>query len=119
MSTIIVDEQRRLVKQIVNFTGPIPKGGAKQIGENAVRADLESLISEAPPSLVDDIGSRYGVKDIEAPFIRKDGEEIRLVWENLTVNPGNLPALHNQYRNKNGRPGRRKSVEGQWRARML
>jgi hypothetical protein len=119
-STLLQDQAKLLLRKIVDYTPPPGRGNAaKELGERAISNDLHSLISEAPPELFNDIGSRYGVKNVEAPLIKKDGSELRLVWDNLVANPDNLPAIHNVYRKKNGRPVKTRQVQGQWRAKIV
>jgi hypothetical protein len=109
-----------LTRTIVNFTPPIPSVGARQIGENAVKNDLNSLISEAGPQLLDSIGSQYGLKDIDAWHTSQSGNRLHLLWDNLVVNPARLPELHNQYRNRRGRIPRDPNLgSGIWSSRIV
>src|SRR5947207_7817995 len=80
VSTILKDEQRLLTRTIVNFTPPIPAKQARQRGELAVQKDLFSLISEADTRLIDRIGSKYGLKDIDAWRTTPGGKQ-HLIWE--------------------------------------
>jgi len=120
VSTILVDEQRMLTRTIVNFTPPIPVKQARQRGERAVQADLNSLISEAPPGMVDRIGSKYGLKDIDTYRTTPGGRQ-HILWENLNPSGSNLEELHNSYRRPGtGRPQRLKGTSlNEWRARIV
>jgi hypothetical protein len=120
VSTILQDEHRRLTRTIVNFTPPIPSKGAQTIGEKAVRNDLKALISEAGPGLIDSIGAQYGLKDIDAWRTQKGGKTMRLLWDNLALNPAMLPELHNQYRNHLGRIPKMPNLgSGVWSSRIV
>ncbi len=120
MVTILKEEHLRLTKTIINFTPPTPKTGAKQIGEFAIKKDLYSLISEASPELIDRVGSKHGLRNIDDWGTAANGDRYRILWENLDPTGTRLADLHNQYRNpRTGRPRRRKSVDGEWRARIV
>ena len=120
VSRILVDEQRLLTRTIVNFTPPIPSKQARQRGELAVQKDLFSLISEADPRLIDRVGAKYGLKDIDTWRTTPGGRQ-HLLWENLNPSGSNLDALHNSYRYPGtGRPKRMKgSNPAEWRARIV
>ncbi len=119
VQNLLVDEHRKLTRTIVNFTPPIPASGARQFGELAVKKDLYSLISEAEPALIDRIGSKYGLKDIDT-WTASPGGKVHVLWENLNPSGSNLADLHNWYRNAStGRPGRRRSRLGEWRSRIV
>src|SRR6266550_3819306 len=108
VSTILVDEQRLLTRTIVNFTPPLPAKQARQRGELAVQKDLNSLISEARPELIDSIRSKYGLKDIDT-YRTTPGGRLHILWENLNPSGSNLAELHNSYRYPGtGRPQRMK-----------
>jgi hypothetical protein len=65
------------------------------------------------------MGSKYGLRNIDAWGKTKDGETLLYQWDNLVVSPGNLPALHNQYRGPEGRPYRTKTRKGEWKSRIV
>ncbi len=120
VSTILVSEHRALIRTICNFTPPMPRSQAKQRGEAAVIMDIRSLIKEAGPQFLDEIGSEYGLKDINAHRTRKDGTELHLLWDNIILNPANIPDVHNRYRNRRGRiPKENNFGQGVWNARIV
>lgn len=124
--TLVEDESRRLIRQIVRF---LPPQNQKQ-GENAVARDLRGLISEAPQAMIDSVrfakGARGGTTNIDTFFTRKDGVKRRLVWDNMlpNANRGALGMLHNQYRDNRGRVKSDKARKGDrggdtWSARVV
>lgn len=119
VSTILVDEHRRLTRTIVNFTPPLPKANAKWIGEQAVRRDLEGLISETSFRMIDSVGSEKGLKNIDT-YRMIGGQRKHLLWDRIVVNPAELAELHPQYRNARGRVPRERSLgENVWNARIM
>jgi hypothetical protein len=121
VSNLLVDEQRRLTRTIVNFTPPIGgKGGSpKQAGEDAVKRDLYSLISEVRQPLFDEIGSKYGLSDVNTWRSSVNGK-IQLVWAHLDPTGDRLAEYHNMYRNNKGRiPGLGTPPSNTWRARVV
>lgn len=121
VTNLLVSEHRKLARTIANFTPPSPPvSGSRQRGEEAVKADLYSLISEATPELLDKVSASYGVKDISGTYVTtKDIGRTELVWDNIVRDVSQLPEIHNTYRDTKGRVPRRKSVQGQWRARVI
>src|SRR5438105_15927902 len=75
---IVKTEVRQLSRQITNFTPPIrSETSAQKTGEHAVEAGIKAVFSEAQPQLIDEVGSRYGISDIQQAWIsEKDGTRI-------------------------------------------
>ncbi len=106
VSTLLKDEHKRLTRTIINFTPPIPATGAKQRGELAVKKDLYSLISEAGPELIDRVGSKHGLQNID-DWTSGVGGKTHILWDHLDPNGTNLTELHNLYRDSGtGKPQR-------------
>jgi len=121
IANLLKDQHRLLTKTIVNFTPPLPARGAQQTGKDAVKRDLYALISEAAPPLLDRVGSKYGLHDIDAWRTSKTKGRQHLLWENIDPTGANLPALHNQFRNpRTGRPYPvPRPAENEWRSRIV
>jgi hypothetical protein len=114
---VLQSQTRLLVRKIAEFTPPPGLNSAALAkGEQAISNDLHGLISEAGPKLFDAIKAEYGTKNVEAPWKDAKGEDLGLVWENLTDDLSQLPELHNRYRRKNGRARKPRQSQGQWRA---
>jgi hypothetical protein len=119
-SNIVRDEARLLARTIASFTPP-PKGNAKKVGEDAIEKDLKSLIAEASYELIDEIGSKFGTRNIQNAYItKKDGTQVELNWENLDYTGSGLDDLHKKYRNQDGRvPRLHKSRANVWKSRVV
>ncbi len=121
-SNLIEDEHRFLVKTIVNFTPPTASvwGPPKLSGEQALRFDVEGLIKEAAPKLIDTIGSKYGLTNIDTYITSKGGEKVQVLWKNLDPEGSQLRTLHEKYQNKQGKTLKGpRSGKGQWRAQVM
>lgn len=120
-STVVEDEARRLARTIVAFVPPIARGkAAKQIGEGAVERDIKNLVSQAKPSLIDEVGSKYGVRDIRAAYVTEaTGTKLNLQWDHLDPTGARLPEFHLQYRDSSGRIPKIKKRPGVWNARVV
>src|SRR5947207_3084883 len=101
VTNLLVDEQRRLARAIVNVCPPGPGSGAKKIGELAIEHDVHRLVSEASPELIDHIGSKYGVSNIRAKIFTKKRETMLLQWEHMDPTGARLAEYHRLYLNKN------------------
>src|SRR5690349_6243277 len=119
-STVVHDETRRLVRAIVAFVPPIARGGsARQVGENAVERDLKNLISEATPSLIDRVGSQYGITDIRTAYISEStGKKINLQWDHLDPTGGRLEEYRRLYQDSRGKIPTMRKREGVWASRI-
>src|SRR6266496_3914455 len=118
ITNLLIDEQRRLARAIVNVCPPGPGSGAKKVGEFAVEHDIHRLVSEASPALIDKIGSKYGVSNIQAQIFTKQGEPILLEWAHLDPSGARLAEYHRLYLNERGRiPKQPSSGRGRWVAR--
>lgn len=117
---LLIQEHDRLTRTIVNFTPPpIGQGSPKTLGENAIRKDLSKLISEAKPELIDSIGARYGLTDIDTYRHNKAGDLIHYQWDNIDPTGDRLSEYHERYRNHMGRIPSLKAAEGVWKSRVV
>jgi len=119
-SELVRDESRRLIRTITNITPP-GKGG-RRLGEQAIEKQLSNLFSEAGPPLIDEIGSKYGVRDISAAYItEKTGERIQLDWKQLDPTGDRMAEIHAANRDPN--TGRvkiiRRANKGTWSSRAV
>lgn len=118
---IVKDETRALSKTMVNFVPPLKANGdPKIIGEGAVERDIKNLISEASPEFIDEVGSRYGIVDIDAWITQKDGTRLNLQWEHVDPTGARLDEYHRSYLVQ----GRVPKVKGQfskgrWKSRVV
>jgi hypothetical protein len=133
ISALLVGQQKMLAKTIVNFTPPIvsraarsaahesgePSPSDKKTGENAIERDLTKLITEVDSDLFNEIGSAHGTRNIDTYRTIK-ATKVHLVWDNLTANAANLPALHRSYQDSRGRPkGTRGNGRRTWNAAIV
>jgi hypothetical protein len=118
---LVEDETRFLSRMITAFMPPIAKGrSAREIGEGAVERDLKNLISEAEPALIDEVGSKYGITDINHAYVTTStGQDLNLQWEHLDPTGARLDEYHQQYKNKDGRIPKVKPADGVWQARVV
>lgn len=119
---LLKDEVRALSKTLVNFVPPLrANGNPKQVGENAVERDIKNLIGEAQPEFLDEVGSRYGIVDIDAEIPQKGGELLNLKWDHLDPTGARLSEYHKSYRDGHGRVPKVKGQygEGKWKARVV
>lgn len=119
---LVQDETRILARTIVAFVPPVSNGkSAKQIGELAVESDLKDLITEVNQTLIDEVGSKYGITDIKGAYLmERTGERVQLEWEHIDPTGNRLDEYHAQYRNKDGRiPKSGDSADNVWSARVV
>lgn len=121
VSSLVQDETKRLSKTVSNLAPPIRSkwGNAKTSGEMAVQRELNNLISAASDSLIDEIGSEHGIKNIKTARAGKNGEPIDIKWENLDPTGARLDVLHKSFRNKRGKIPLRRKSPGKWDARIV
>src|SRR3954466_11796173 len=82
-SVLVRDETRRLCRTITNFVPPLKSrhGSPQATGQHAVERELKNLFSEASPHLIDEIGSKYGIRDISTAYVtEKTGTHLNLEW---------------------------------------
>ena len=120
-STLVQDEVKRLARMIVSFVPPLrSSGNPRQVGEQAVERDIKNLVSEATPNLIDEVGSRYGVRDIQTAWLtEKDGKQLNLKWDHLDPTGDRLEEYHRSYQDRNGRIPKVKPTSGVWSARVV
>src|SRR5713101_4106586 len=99
-SNLLKDETRLLCRTIVNFTPPL-KGGAgspQRSGEAAIAREVGGLFSEASQHLIDEIGSRYGIRDVDAAYVtEKNGTRLQLQWQHIDSTGDRMAEYHQQY----------------------
>lgn len=117
---LVKGEVRQLSRTIVNFVPPIG-ANAKEIGEHAVEVGISAVISEATPVLIDEVGSKYGLKDISTAYVTETtGEKLNLEWENIDPIGERIEQYHEQYRNQAGRTPRAfPQSSDKWQARAV
>lgn len=119
-SHVLERETVRLSRLIVNMVSPPERMGGQLAGEEAIRKDLYSLISEADSTTLAPIVDKYGTKDVNTAISTKTGDIVNLQWENIAIGSGELSALHQDYRDKRGRvPHRKESQPGFWKSRVI
>jgi len=129
ISNILVQEQKLLAITIVNFTPPsagqsttsakMPSAAHQKTGEDAVKNDLYSLISEANPAFLDKIATKYGVRSVNTHVASQEKGKTHLIWDNIDLNGADLPRLHAEYRNRRGRIPKQKGRRGEWKSRVV
>ena len=119
---IVRSEAKQLSRTIVNFIPPIGSGG-KEVGEHAVEVGIRSVFSEASPELIDEIGSKYGIRDVTQAWITdKDKSRVSLDWQNIDPLGDRIAEYHEQFRNQQtGRTPRPllKTKGKLWAARVI
>ncbi len=117
-ATIVEDEARLAVKQIINLTPPKGLGtDAKKLGENAVGRDLRKLFTPVNEELLNVIGSQYGTTGIDAWFTTKTGEHEHIQWQRIDPSGAGMREFHNLNRDSRGRTySRNKKRSGVWYA---
>lgn len=121
-SQVLCQEARLLTKTIVNFIPPIRSkwGPAKTSGEMAIRRELSNLFSEAEPKLLDEIGSRFGVKNIQTDITTASGRKQQLNWGTIDPEASRLSQWHKQNRGPRGKiKMMRKGFPNYWNARVV
>lgn len=127
-SMVLTDETKRLTRQIMNFTPPfksssmsedVPNASAKKIGELAIQRDLRRLYSEADTELMDEVGSRYGVSNINTFVTGKDGAKLNLRWQRIDPEGSRMAAVHNDFMNSGRKLQRLNSNQHIWAARNV
>jgi hypothetical protein len=119
---LLRDESKLLSRTITNFVPP-PRaaGNPRQVGEHAVEVSLKNLISEATPNLIDEVGSKFGVRDITTAWVTEQNKEhLNLQWANLDPTGSRLPELHKAFRDRRtGRTPMEKPLKGIWKSRVV
>lgn len=124
MPAFLQDEAILLGKTIVNFVPPLRnkrKGYTPKVsGEMAIKTEMTSLFSEANQELIDLVGSKHGLHDINAWTETKGGEALNLQWAHINLSGAQMEHWHNVYQNRNGKvPIVRSNEQGIWRARVV
>ena len=119
ITTLLVDEHRRLTRTIVNFTAPMPRSGARQRGEAAVKRDIHSIVKETSPKLIDAIGSRYGITDVKTDYVTRKGEHVLINWDHIDPTGARLDEYHRMHLDRKGHAPRTFQRQGEWRARVM
>jgi hypothetical protein len=120
-SHVVEDETKLLARTIVNFTPPLGmRGGARQTGEGAVSREIKNLVSEATPNLIDEVGSKYGVRNISTAYVaEKSGAKLNLLWDYLDPTGGRIEELHEQFRHDGKVPLTPREAQGVWQSRVI
>ena len=120
--TLLIMQARLLATTIVNFVPP-PKsvGPPLTVGRAAVARDINRLVSEASPGLIDSVASEYGLTNVDGYRVLGKGKPpTHLLWQNIDWDGSKLPALHNRYRNRYGGIDAKKgSPNGEWNSRVV
>lgn len=115
LSDIVRDEVRRAVIEIVRLLPP----QTQQIGENAVRRDINSTFSGASTGMIDSVGSECGVANIDT-YRTVAKKPLHIIWKRLDMEGQKMKAAHYGSLDRRGHaPKRIKSRDGEWRARNV
>jgi hypothetical protein len=123
-STLVADETRRLAKTIANFTPPLKSGfGTPQrTGEHAIERELSSLFSEATPNLIDEVGSKFGIKEINTAYVtERNGTHLNLQWGAIDATGDRMAEYHKANRDPNTGKVKliRRASNTVWAARVI
>lgn len=115
-SDVVSDETRRVAVEMVKQTPP----QTKLIGEHSILRDLGSLFSGADRSLIDEVGSRSGLYNIDTWITNDSGKRTHLKWDKLDPMGAHISEEHLGSLNKRGRaPDRKRGGPGEWVARNV
>jgi hypothetical protein len=119
MGTLVRDEAKHLSQTIVKFIPPIGAGG-KQVGEHAVEAGIKAVFSEATPKLIDEVGAKYGLRNVSTFVTEQDGSHVNLNWDLIDPLGSHISSEHKGFRDGAGRtPKGKRSSKGAWSARVV
>lgn len=99
-ATIVEDEARLFVKQVIRLTPPKNKAQ----GEKAVARDLSQIFTGVSDELLNTIGSDHGVSGIDA-WLSTDGK-MKLThakWDRIDPTGSGMEAHHRAHQNARGR----------------
>lgn len=123
VSTIVVDESRRLARTLVNFVPPIKSkwGNPKKSGEMAIRRELSSLFSEADQGLIDEVGSLHGIRNVNTWITNRNGGKQQILWDSIDPVGSRLRQNHHQARGPRGKIKlhKRNGYPQTWSARVV
>ncbi len=115
-ATIVEDEARLALKQIITLTPPKGLGqDARKVGEGAVARDLRKLFTPIGDELLNAVGSKHGVANIDAWFTTANGTKEHIQWDRIDPTGAGMRDWHNRNRDSRGRAYKRvRDKEGVW-----
>lgn len=103
-ATVLEDEFRLAMKQIINLTPPPGLGqAARSQGEKAVTRDLSKLFTPVDEEMLNIIGSQFGVDGIDRWITDTDGGKQHLIWDKLDPTGTGIETFHHANQNRRGR----------------
>lgn len=102
---LLRDESKRLARTIATYIPPFGFGpSARKTALGAVDSDVKRLFSEATPHLLDEVGSRYGISQINTAYVTEmGGTRLNINWEHIDPEAAHLEQYHRDYRTQSGR----------------
>src|SRR6185369_3296519 len=108
-ATVLEDEFRLLMKQIINLTPPPGLGrAAMSQGEESVKRDLNQLFTPINEEMLNHIGSLFGVAGIDNWITDTDGKHKHLIWNKLDPTGAGMQQFHRANQDSRGRARRLK-----------
>ena len=117
-ATIIEDESRKFLKQVIAFTPPPGNSAAAQKqGEGAIRNDMLKIFTPVNEGFLDMVGSQFGTTGIDTWLTHPDtGKHYELRWDKLDPTGSGMESFHRANQNRRGRTKnlKRKAARGVW-----
>lgn len=117
-ATVLEDEFRLLMKQIITLTPPHGLGqAAREQGEGAVTRDLTKLFTPIDAEMVNVISSKFGAVGVDHWITGKKGNKLHLLWDKIDATGQGVNAFHLTHRDARGRVrGVKRKIKGAWTA---
>lgn len=118
--SIVRSEAKQLSRTITNFVPPL-RGDGEAVGAHAVEVGIRAVFSEASPALIDEVGSKHGIRDVHTYVTEKDSSRLALDWQNIDPLGDRIAEYHKRFRDpRTGKtPRALRSVKGTWAARVV
>lgn len=120
---LVRDEGKRLVTICVRLTPPFGRGGtaagAKEAGEQAISREISSIMSQAEPDTIYEIGHRYGYTAIDTFWTERDGTRLHVKWDLLNPSGSKMAQVHKANRSTRGKIKPMKRAPGVWAAKIV
>jgi hypothetical protein len=103
-ATILEDQYRLLLKEIIRLTPPLGFGSDARIhGEEAIKRDMTKIFTPVDEEMLNVIGSQFGVSGIDQWITDADGKKNHLIWDRLDATGEGIERFHHANQNRFGR----------------
>ncbi len=103
-ATIIKDQARLFVKQVIELTPPPGlNAAAKQQGEKAIERDLMKIFTPINEDFLTAVGSQFGVSGIDHWLTLDGNKKQEIKWDRIDPTGAGMPGFHHANQDRRGR----------------